>query len=564
MKRWMAGMMLGGMVLSGITGCVQRPSETAALRKEQLAQTVSRAADEQLTQKTDNITDEQLPQSAVSGENEQPPQKIGSEKDTQSSQKANDTYSQEEQQLIQKASGLEDEQATIAGQTGAPASVQDSFAYEGDKLAVEMDAKVVLPEGKKSQIIRVSSHEFTQSEVDLWTDQLFGGQTLYETEGFSKMTKSEAQAELEKDRQELARLKASKEGDKVVAEAAVADGEEESDPSTAVTITAAEDLEKQIAYLEEYILTAPEKREFKETTNQLLYHSGQDFTWTQFAVPHKTGTGLVGMNVANNAGFHTLTYVNREGAKWVTEDMLYTYDQIVAYETEGMKQEKYQNIPEPEMTETEAKTLGDAFISQMHIQDMTLARADRAVSELSEEDNSACTVKGWKLEYTRSVDGIPVTFTGLQGAYPEDEEWWAYERLTLFLTDDGVSGAYYVEPYEKEEVLCGNCKLMEFTSIMEIFQKMMGVIYSDIVGDVRTEQQRLCHVSSVEFGYTRITEDNGEYSGFLVPSWTFCGSKTDTYRVSYDNIEHTDTWIDQTFLTINAIDGSIIDIEKGY
>ena len=66
-------------------------------------------------------------------------------------------------------------------------------------------------------------------------------------------------------------------------------------------------------------------------------------------------------------------------------------------------------------------------------------------------------------------------------------------------------------------------------------------------------------VDEVEFGLTRIRIANNTTDFYLVPAYTFRGTRTMIYshdfRESYNN---------ETILVINAIDGTIINTELGY
>mgnify|MGYP005831456645 FL=1 len=64
------------------------------------------------------------------------------------------------------------------------------------------------------------------------------------------------------------------------------------------------------------------------------------------------------------------------------------------------------------------------------------------------------------------------------------------------------------------------------------------------------------YIHEVKLGLMRITEQNSKDTGLIIPVWDFMG----TY-------EEKETFFDDTYtslLTINAIDGSIIDRGLGY
>ena len=69
-------------------------------------------------------------------------------------------------------------------------------------------------------------------------------------------------------------------------------------------------------------------------------------------------------------------------------------------------------------------------------------------------------------------------------------------------------------------------------------------------------------VDHIKFGLTRITEASKRDSGLLVPVWDFFGTSTQIIEVDGQTKEYPDGPI--PILTINAIDGSVINRSLGY
>jgi hypothetical protein len=155
--------------------------------------------------------------------------------------------------------------------------------------------------------------------------------------------------------------------------------------------------------------------------------------------------------------------------------------------------------------------------------------------------------------------------TEIQGASPKDDQWWAYEKLNVFVNDRGVTELFYETPYSVDETLVENCKLLPFDRIQEIAQKMILIAaqpYSGPGAAIRSQSTEI-HVKEVRFGYARITETNADHSGLLVPAWTFMGDETDQC-VYIDDTQGTNVRNHKTLLTVNTIDGTIIDLGVGY
>ena len=101
---------------------------------------------------------------------------------------------------------------------------------------------------------------------------------------------------------------------------------------------------------------------------------------------------------------------------------------------------------------------------------------------------------------------------------------------------------------------------MDFDSIIKIYEQMMEVTNADMAD---FEKQRTFHIRKIALGYSRIydpTTDND--TGLMVPVWDFFGGfdvETDEGS-DKNNGEHAT----QSFMTINAIDGTVIDRGLGY
>ena len=72
-------------------------------------------------------------------------------------------------------------------------------------------------------------------------------------------------------------------------------------------------------------------------------------------------------------------------------------------------------------------------------------------------------------------------------------------------------------------------------------------------------------LSHLIIGYARIYEPSTDaHTGLLVPVWDFFGTRkieSDYYGDNYSDTTDDPTW---SYLTINAVDGSIIDRGLGY
>lgn len=104
--------------------------------------------------------------------------------------------------------------------------------------------------------------------------------------------------------------------------------------------------------------------------------------------------------------------------------------------------------------------------------------------------------------------------------------------------------------------------MLPFEEIAGIFEAMMDVEYAGYLSDADLLGIDV-EVDRVELELQRITPDGSVTEGLLVPAWNFYGNVT--YNYSWGEYSSNDTMnLPRAMLTINAIDGSVIDIFMGY
>ena len=194
--------------------------------------------------------------------------------------------------------------------------------------------------------------------------------------------------------------------------------------------------------------------------------------------------------------------------------------------------------------------------------------ADDAPSEESWKNLILAT--GYELQYVRCVNGFPISWTPIRGgAAPENESYsgaWHYEVITLDYTKDGLVYFYWESPHTEPVLQVEDTQLMPFDQIADIFAKMIMVKNSDVqVANERNgfDTVRNYDITKVKLGLMRIKAKGSFDEGLLVPVWDFWGEErweSDSPLVQEVSGEEPSKII----LTINAIDGSMIDRELGY
>lgn len=158
------------------------------------------------------------------------------------------------------------------------------------------------------------------------------------------------------------------------------------------------------------------------------------------------------------------------------------------------------------------------------------------------------------------MDGV---FVNNDGGGKIVDEWrgdsykkmlWTAEDIAVFVNDDGIVGFDYMTPLTVTETVVEKSTLKNFDEIKDIFEQMVVTMNAVNEEDARYGDVTI-DIDSVKLRYTRISEKDSFDTGLLVPVWDFIGTKTD----QYGNEVH-----DAIIMSVNAIDGTVIDKDLGY
>lgn len=168
--------------------------------------------------------------------------------------------------------------------------------------------------------------------------------------------------------------------------------------------------------------------------------------------------------------------------------------------------------------------------------------------------------------FTRNVDGIPVTWTMLEcTAQDEDKNGdpivyrmpFDYESLRLVVTNEGITAGRYESPYSLGSVLQEDVQLLSLEQIMNVAKTILPLKYTWLEGSYQVKMK----IDRITLGYTRVDFKDDMNRFMLVPVWDFFG----TYECLVDGQAVTSAVEGgNSLLTINAMDGTVIDRNYGY
>ena len=202
---------------------------------------------------------------------------------------------------------------------------------------------------------------------------------------------------------------------------------------------------------------------------------------------------------------------------------------------------------------------------------LTFSAASEAIyTDFSKDDNPSFPF-GYTFFYTRKYSGVATNYaekftlnndimaaTGETGAYQKP---YPQEYLAITVGEEGIYSLTYTSPLEVTETVSTNVELLPFDKIKEKFEQYI------VLNSWGEDSTIYLNIERIELGLMRIAQPNSdEY--LVVPVWDFYGSSIlSSERTEYTDQEYWDMishFYGRSYLTINAIDGSIIDRELGY
>lgn len=442
------------------------------------------------------------------------------------------------EQMIEKAQqtpeASEMQQSILAERLGAPERLKLELADKKGMLAVHVDADVVIPEAGAVATARVDKQAFSQETADRLMALLLEGQTLYEPEEYWQRTKAEIQ-------ERLVQLYAMQAG----------------------TIPADVDgsVEESIKTAERQLAAAPEERIRIHAQTTLHKRDMGDMP----GEPYDFIEGVAEMDGVP-AYFTVENRMDRNKINATFyRDMNARRYYMSLNELDGKLQVDETQI-DAGIDAAAAQAQADALVEALGQGDiMVCAAVEPAVSFGAEPAMPEGTASlknvpaAWIVRYVRTLGGVPITYTGETGTHLESEENyappWQYEAITMIIDGTGIQEFNWNSPYTEPEIVTGDTNLLSFAEVQQVFEKMI------LINNSAYEIGLQINISSVQLGLMRVTNPERRDSGLLIPVWDFFGSIT---VLPDDEEPYLFGRADDSLLTINAIDGSIIDRGLGY
>lgn len=216
------------------------------------------------------------------------------------------------------------------------------------------------------------------------------------------------------------------------------------------------------------------------------------------------------------------------------------------------------------LTYEEARQFADEVIAQFAPEHACVGQAVKLgmiSHDIRDEDFwESSPYEAWVLFYTRDLE-LPITYNvfGTQSNFDMYAPVYNDDCITIIVDDNGVQALHYPNPHAITGVLQEDCELLPFDQIMEVAEAILPlkeVWLEQYYDDLRID------IYEIRLGYMRvISRDTQEFE--YIPVWDFFG--TEECRETRDGeVCVSQEYPFYSYLTINAIDGTVIDRSYGY
>ena len=170
--------------------------------------------------------------------------------------------------------------------------------------------------------------------------------------------------------------------------------------------------------------------------------------------------------------------------------------------------------------------------------------------------------KYYIFRYTRHLNGIPVNDSyGGENMALNNGYTSGLGVVTAVVRDEGICYLSYYNPYDLGETVEENVELLPFSDIWDIFSNLALLSIQKLEIDENLQKNEL-EVYQVRFGYMTVLQADGSYR--YTPVWDFYGRRYLAGTGPYGHAHEAAPIEGLSELTINAVNGTVIDRSLGY
>lgn len=422
--------------------------------------------------------------------------------------------------------------ADLYSELEAPEQYSLDLTSSKGSLTVHVDAKVDLP-SNTIPIIRVQPSNFSMEQVKLYVDSLFNDDDIF-IENQDILTQSAYKRQTDK-------LQTCIENWDTIGEHyydMIYDSKEMAEKALNELYLKASNAPKTLSpYTVKYEWQHPQ-------SSTLSGASASDNTFFDaFAMPDNATYSMLYVSNDNDSGLSEVTFVR---------------DTFLDIGGSSPYSEEAGDLLT--ISKEDALSLSTALLQKLQLDDFQCSAIQTNIC--SKDALNKYSFGIYDIAFTRTIEGVSETYTNddviVGDSYSKP---WRFEKIHVLVGNNGILSFKYQAPYTIVETVMNETRLLPFSTISDIFEKMIVIVNNQVdsgIWGASAKQQYV--ITSIKLGLMNMREQ-GQSTGLLVPVWDFLGYDIIT---TSDGAFTSNTNQMQSYLTINAIDGSIISRGMGY
>lgn len=429
----------------------------------------------------------------------------------------------------------------------AEVSWLDMIEFSQSNLCVEISAEVKVPKVGIFPIASIKSMDIDDSMVKNVIDVLFGNKEVFLPDGVMTRSEIEEQILIEKakfiDPHSIINVQTTTEMKKVKTQG-IDDG---------------------IAILENQLLTAIEEHTYEKAKFILNDSNADQDSWSYIGESNlgKTKNASIFMRKQDDNNANSIRFDNNNQGDWVVLKAHEGFNILID------DPKDINNLQGISISYDDALKIAHQTLVDLNVDSFALNAVNSAylfnIGDGVYYNGDQCYV----FRFTRNVNDVPVTYDNVVMTNSDFAQWWLNESISIAINDTGIVTLEWNAPSRIEEIITESTEILDFDIIKEVFLKQIEI--QGVWGNELEVIQRKIVVDEITLGLMRVAKRDNPDEQLLIPVWDFYGYEEMTYDSADDtqyivNDDNTYAYRNYrySFLTINAIDGSIINRLNGY
>ena len=413
-----------------------------------------------------------------------------------------------------------------------------TFSSSDNSVIVNINASVSAPDIDSVPVIKLSPRGFTQDEIDSAINTLMQNKPLYTPR--TDYTKEEIM-------EIILKLKSGQDSDLYA-----------QDPDAYL-----KEIQPEIDMYQKLYEKAPDVSERKPGTTK-IETSPKDSELSTVGVEADLGKSVPAL----------FSYINKN-----TQYVHLQYANVVGQPPAGSATGNL-DVPGVTISVDEAQQIAEDTVSNLGLGDFSVngvgTEPNMGTKDMLDYPDYNALPKCYVFYFTRVMNGLNETYVNpqyIQMLSQQQKQYnfiWPCEVIEVTVDDTGILTINYTGPCpDNVSIINDNTQTKTYDDILGIFKKQILIqgAYPKNDDIITTK----INVNKIVFGGTKIIDKDHPGQYLFVPTWDFFGTVTSKYKPGTgdqgqldENNEFSYYDYGYSIMTINAIDGSIIDRSQGY